>query len=90
VLSCFEHFLCGYLMPDDNWDADAVWRALPLQHDLHRGDVMFGAKGYGFIAIAEIERISDFMGPTVQRFQVQEIIRILDQNFHTREIHVYS
>jgi hypothetical protein len=78
------------LLTGNDGNADAVGQAFPLQHDLDRRDLIAGAKSDRLIAVAEVKGAFNFRRPAVNRFQVQESIRILNQNFHTREVHVYS
>ena len=60
MLSRFRRFLRRHLILGEYWNADAVWQALPLQYDLGRRDVMLGTKGYGLVAVTEIQRTFDF------------------------------
>ena len=50
---------------------------------------MGSAKLDGVIAVPEVVGIVYVRRPAAQRLQVQRIFRVLNQNFHTREVHVH-
>jgi len=56
---------------------------------MHRRNAMRRAKFHCRVAVPEIEGIPHVRRPPILRLKVQQILRILDQHFHTREVHVH-
>lgn len=63
-------------------------RPRPLQHHLHRRNLMCRAELNGTVAVPEIKRLGHIRRPPALRIQVQQVLGILNQYFHTREVHV--
>jgi hypothetical protein len=79
----------GLVTPGGNRNRDAVWHPRPLQHHVHRRNVVHGAKFNGIVAVPKVNRVAHLRRPAIGRLEVQQIFRILDQHLHTREVHVH-
>ena len=90
VFSCAQVFFAiRMLVGGGNGDGDGVGHARPLENNVYGSDAMGDTKLDGMVAVPEVIGVVYVRTPAVQRFQVQRIFRILNQDFHTREVHVH-